>query len=337
MNHMTNPTPEVNGVQTREIRSDTFLKRMLRRREPVLLVFLIIAAMALHFGTGGWFLTVNNLVALMDSKVPEIFVAIGVTFLLITKDFDLSVASVMALSGMVCAWFIAAGWNVILSMLIGVIAGLLVGLLNGFLVTRLNMASFIATLGTMYIGRSLTQVISQGKPIGNMPDSFISFGTFHIGVFPWYFFLLIVVVVVLQPLIKRQKSMLKLYYIGTNERAAQMVGIKTKKQRWVMFVISSLFAALAGLILTAKARSASPIAFDKMEMDFIAASVIGGASINGGQGSVIGAVLGYLIVIMISNAMTLLGISPYWEGVIFGGVLAIAAIADAVSQNRKSA
>ena len=151
MNHMTNPTPEVNGVQTREIRSDTFLKRMLRRREPVLLVFLIIAAMALHFGTGGWFLTVNNLVALMDSKVPEIFVAIGVTFLLITKDFDLSVASVMALSGMVCAWFIAAGWNVILSMLIGVIAGLLVGLLNGFLVTRLNMASFIATLGTMYI------------------------------------------------------------------------------------------------------------------------------------------------------------------------------------------
>ena len=89
--------------------------------------------------------------------------------------------------------------------------------------------------------------------------------------------------------------------------------------------------------MTAKARSASPIAFDKMEMDFIAASVIGGASINGGQGSVIGAVLGYLIVIMISNAMTLLGISPYWEGVIFGGVLAIAAIADAVSQNRKSA
>jgi len=130
---------------------------------------------------------------------------------------------------------------------------------------------------------------------------------------------------------------LKLFYIGTNEKAAQMVGIKTKKQRWVMFIVSSMIAAFAGLILTSKARSASPIAFQGMELKFIAASVIGGASISGGQGSILGALLGYLVISLIGNTMTQLSISFYWEGVIFGTILLAAAIADAISQRRKTA
>jgi len=127
-----------------------------------------------------------------------------------------------------------------------------------------------------------------------------------------------------------------LFYIGTNEKAAQMVGINTAKLRWIMFIVSAAIASFAGLILTAKSYSASPIAFEKLELKYIAACVIGGASVSGGQGSIIGSVLGFLLVVLIGNAMTLIGISPYWEGVVFGSVLGIAAIADALSQKRKS-
>ena len=210
--------------------------------------------------------------------------------------------------------------------------GTLVGVLNGMIVTRFKVASFIATLGTMYIARSITQIIAQGKPISGMPDEFIKIGTSRLFGLPWYFILLIFTIVILQLLLKRQKFMNSLFYVGTNERASQMVGINTVKARWLMFVVSAAIASFAGLVLTAKSYSASPIAFDKLELRYIAACVIGGASISGGQGSIIGSVLGFLLIVLIGNSMTLFGISPYWEGVIFGTVLAIAAIADALSQ-----
>jgi ribose transport system permease protein len=187
----------------------------------------------------------------------------------------------------------------------------------------------------MYIGRSLTQVISHGKPIANFPQPLIDLGNLKIAGFPFPFIVLIVAVIVLQYFLKKNKSTNKLFYIGTNEQAASMVGINTRKLRWNLFIVSALVAGVAGILLSCKARSASPIAFQGLELKFIAAAVLGGASITGGQGSIVGSVLGYMVVVLIGNSMTMLGISPYWEGVIFGGVLAIAAIADAFSQRKR--
>ena len=316
-------------------KTDTALQGILRRREPIILLLLVVIATALQIASGNKFLNPNNLLVMIDRKVPEVFVTIGLTYLLITKDFDLSVASVMALAGMVCAWFISKGTPLALSLTAGLIAGSLIGVLNGMMVTRFRVTSFIATLGTMYIARSITQIIAQGKPISNMPEEFIKIGNFRILGFPWYFPLLIVVVALLQILLKRQKFTSSLFYVGTNERAARMVGINTVRSRWTMFVVSAALASFAGLILTAKSYSASPIAFDKLELRYIAACVVGGASISGGQGSIVGSVLGFLLIVLIGNSMTLFGISPYWEGVIFGSFLAIAAIADALSQKQK--
>lgn len=317
------------------IKKDSPIQNILRRREPVILLLLILMAIVLQIASGYKFLNPDNLLAMIDRKTPEAFVTIGITYLLITKDFDLSVASVMALSGMVCAWLISQDMSLIIALIGGVIAGSLIGALNGMLVTKFKLASFIATLGTMYIARSITQIIAQGKPISDMPESFIIIGSYRVFGIPWYFIVLIVVIAVLQIMLKKQKSMSKLFYIGTNEKASQMVGINTDKIRWTMFIVSAAIASIAGLILTAKSYSASPIAFDKLELRYIAACVIGGASISGGQGSIVGSVLGFLLIVLIGNSMTLFGISPYWEGVIFGCILAIAATADALSQNRK--
>jgi len=325
-----------NERRQKNVKSNNLLQTILRRREPILILFLIIIAIVLQIASGYKFLNPDNLLVMADRKAPEAIVTIGITYLLITKDFDLSVASVMALSGMVCAWLISQDISLILALICGIVAGSLIGFFNGLLVAKFKIASFIATLGTMYIARSITQIIARGKPISNMPEEFISIGTYTIFGIPWYFIFLIVVVTILQFLLKKQKTMSKLFYIGTNEKAAQMVGINTAKLRWIMFIVSAAIASFAGLILTAKSYSASPIAFEKLELKYIAACVIGGASVSGGQGSIIGSVLGFLLVVLIGNAMTLIGISPYWEGVVFGSVLGIAAIADALSQKRKS-
>jgi ribose/xylose/arabinose/galactoside ABC-type transport system permease subunit len=310
---------------------------LLRKRELIVLVFLFVMAVYLQTVSQGLFLRPQNLIIMADRKAPEAFVTIGITYLLITKQFDLSVASVMAFSGAMTAWRLVAGDPGPLAFAAGLLVGIAMGALNGFLVTRLHIASFIATLGVMYIARSGAQVITQGSPIGNLPESFIDMGKLKILGLPWYFIVLVIAIAILQLLLKKQTDMYKLFYIGANDRSSSMVGISSDKLTWIMFVVSGFTAAFAGIILTAKSYSASPIAFDKMEMRYIAACVIGGASISGGQGSIVGSLLGFLLIVLIGNGMTLIGISPYWENVIFGTILAIAAIADAYSVRKQRA
>jgi ribose transport system permease protein len=314
---------------------NSLLRSVLQRRELVVLILLIVIASYLQIMSEGIFLRAQNLIIMADRKAPEALVTIGITYLLIARQFDLSVASVMACSGAAAARLMVNGHSVTAAVIGGLIAGCLIGALNGLLVTKLNVASFIATLGTMYIARSGAQIITQGSPIGNLPTSFIEMGKSKFLGLPWYFVLLILVIAALHLLLKRQLSTYRLFYIGTNAKAASMVGISSEKLTFAMFVASGFIAAMAGIILTSKSYSASPIAFDKMEMRYIAACVIGGASISGGQGSIVGSTRGFLLIVLIGNGMTLIGISPYWENVIFGTILAIAAIADAYSVRKR--
>jgi len=309
--------------------------KLLRRREMIVLMLLAIIVVTLQIASHGLFLQSRNLSIMADRKAPEALVTIGITLLLIANQFDLSVASVMAFSGATTAWALVNGLGIPLAILGGLIAGLLMGALNGLLVTRLGVPSFITTLGTMYIARSGAQIITHGRPIGGLPKAFIALGKFQILGLPWYFILLVVCVLILTLLLKTQKSIYKIFFIGNNERASFLVGIRNKQITWNLFIISGFIAAIAGIILTSKSYSASPIAFERMEMRYIAACVIGGASISGGQGSIIGSILGFLLIVLIGNGMTLIGISPYWENVIFGTILAIAAIADAYSLRRR--
>jgi ribose transport system permease protein len=314
---------------------DSPLRSLLARREMIVLLLLLLIAVTLQVASNGLFLQSRNLSVMADRKAPEALVTIGITFLLIANQFDLSVASVMAFSGATTAWMLVNGFPMVVSILGGLAAGVLIGCLNGFLVTRLQIPSFITTLGTMYIARSGAQVITHGRPIGGLPEDFIALGKIQVFGLPWYFILLVVCVLVLTFLLKKQKSLYKIFFVGNNAKAASMVGIRNMRITWNLFMVSAFIAAIAGIILTSKSYSASPIAFERMEMRYIAACVIGGASISGGQGSIIGSILGFLLIVLIGNGMTLIGISPYWENVIFGSILAIAAIADAYSTGRR--
>jgi ribose transport system permease protein len=316
---------------------NTALRRLLGRREVIVLVLLLVIVVFLQIASGGLFLSARNLDIMADRKSPEAMVTIGITFLLIANQFDLSVASVMASCGAATAWLLVHGASIPVAILAGLLVGALLGALNGLLVTRLRIPSFITTLGTMYIARSSAQIITSGRPIGGLPPVFNELGKIRLFGLPWYFLLLLVAITLLTLLLKKQKGLYKLFFMGTNERASFMVGINSNRITWYLFIISGLIAAFAGIILTSKSYSASPIAFDKMEMRYIAACVIGGASIRGGSGSILGSLLGFLLIVLIGNGMTLIGISPYWENVIFGCILAIAAIADAWSVTRRTA
>ncbi|MDO4552617.1 MAG: ABC transporter permease [Bacillota bacterium] len=323
------------GKVPETLNSNPIIHAILHRRELIVLVLLIVIVVYLQAASGGKFLNAGNLLTMVDRKSYECLVTIGITYLLITKNFDLSVASVMAFSGMSTAYLMVNGSSIPVAIMGGLITGTLVGALNGVLVAKLRVASFIATLGTMYIARSGAQVLSQGSPIGSLPQEFIDMGKVQWLGMPWYFWILIVAVVATQFLLKKHKLFSSIFYIGNNEKASDMVGIASQRITFAMFVISGFIAAFAGIIGVMKSYSASPIAFEGMEMRYIAACVVGGASIGGGQGTIVGSVLGFLLIVLIGNAMTLMGITTYWEGVIFGGILAIAAIADAYSMKRK--
>ena len=314
-----------------------FGKIIAERRELIVVLLIVLIAVFLQVRSGGKFLTPANLQVMANRKSPEALVTLIITFVLITGNFDLTVASTMALSGMTAAWMMTHGFAIAPAVIGGLLVGLLFGFINGILVKKLDIPSFIATLGTQYIARSLTQVICNGKPIGGLPEKFIGIGDITFLGLAWYFWFLILAVVLLTWLLRRQKGLAKLFYIGNNASAADMVGISSRRLTIATYVMAGFFAAFSGLILTAKSYSASPIAYEGMEMRYIAAAVIGGASISGGQGSMIGSVLGYLLVVLIGNGMTLIGISPNWENVIFGTILAVAAIADSLSQSRRTA
>jgi ribose transport system permease protein len=321
-------------TETKNIQS--FFKKtlwnILRSRQLFLIILIAVIVIVLA-SISSTFLSYRNIMALASNEAIKGFVLVGVLFLLITGDFDLSVGAGMALVGVCMAW-IAGRTNTLTGVLIGLCLGLLLGFINGFLVTKLKMASFIATLGTMYMARSLCNVITQGKAIPLSDHGIVNFFNLYIFGIPITFLMMIIFVAVMAFVLVKQKKFKQLFYTGVNQKGAKMVGIDTNKVRWSMFIFSGLMIAVGGIFYTSRLSSAVPLGFSGLEMKMIAMAVIGGTSLKGGQGSVIGCVLGLVLITLIGNAMTVIGISPNWEGTILGVVLIIASILDVTLQKK---
>ncbi len=310
-----------------------FLWGLALRRELFLVILIVLMIIVLS-SLSPTFLSYKNLMALASNEAMKAFVLIGVLMLLVTRDFDLSVGAGMSLVGVGMAWVMAQTGSLPLGLLVGLAIGLGLGVINGFLVTKIKMASFIATLGTMYMARSLCNIITQGKaiPINNR---FIIdlFNSYVLGL-PLTFILMVIFAVFMTIILAKHKYFKRLFFTGVNEQGAIMVGINTIRLRWAMFIFSGLMVSIAGIVYLSMLTSAVPLAFSGLEMKMIAMAIIGGASLKGGQGSVIGAILGLLLVTLIGNAMTVIGISPQWEGAILGSILVVAAILDLTLQKR---
>ncbi|MHB0868881.1 MAG: ABC transporter permease [Chloroflexota bacterium] len=308
--------------------------RLLVSRETAMLALILATGIILSLTTTR-FLNGPNLIAIARAFSMEALVVVGMSMLLIGGFFDLSVGSVMALGGITCAALIArAHLPVPLAIMGGLAVGALTGAINGFVVTRVKVNALIATLGMMSVARGIALGYTEGRPVINLPPSFNIIGQGDLWSMPLIVLYMLVIVLVADTLLRRARAPRQLYYVGGSEKAARLSGINVDLVVFLAFVTSGVLAALAGIITTARLTSGVPTAFTGVELRIIAACVLGGCSLAGGEGTVLGAVLGLVFMAMVSNAMTLFGVSIYWEGVVTGTILVVAVSLDMISRRR---
>jgi len=313
------------------------LKRILKIRELIIFLCVLVTAFVFYLiqpGAANRFLTPDNLKAILTGLAPDGLIAIGMTFVIITGGFDLSVGSTLALGGYVASVAVLSGYSATTAVALGVLSGAIVGLVNGFIITKIKVNPLVTTLGTMTIVRGLVLVETQGRVMTGFPQSFRRLGEGSVmGVFyPVIIFLVLAVIADL--LLRHSRFLRQNYYVGGNEEAARLSGIDVDRVRIVMYVITGMLAAMAGVITTAKNDSASPIAGTGAELRVIAAVVIGGASLNGGVGTVLGTFLGLLLTGMIANGLGFMSVSFYAEGIITGLILIVAVMIDQLTGER---
>lgn len=289
---------------------------------------LILLCIVMSFASP-YFLSLTNLMNVLRQSTLIGIVAAGMTMIIITGGIDLSVGSVLSLSSCLTAGMIIwYGWNVWLSVALGIIIGAVFGLLNGLLITQIPLPPFIATLGIMGVARGLAFVYTGGAPIYTFPKSFRYLGQGMIGPVPFPVILMLIIYVLFYILLKRTKLGRYTYAIGGNEEAAILSGIQVGKFKTVVYALTGALAALAGMILAARLDAATSVAGDGFELDVIAAVVIGGTSLSGGQGGVIGSLIGALIMGVVRNGLNLLLVSSHWQRVILGVIILVAVTVD---------
>lgn len=274
------------------------------------------------------FLTVANIQNVLLQASINAVIALGMTFVIISAGIDLSVGSVLALCGVVTALLLKLEVNVFLVVIICLGMGATYGMINGILITKGNLPPFIATLGMMSIARGLALIVTSGKAISGFSASFKYIGSGSINGLFIPVIIMVVCYIIAHILLKYTKLGRYTYAIGGNHEGAMFSGINVNKILIKVYMISGITASIGALILTARLNSAQPIAGTGYEMDAIAATVIGGASLAGGIGSVVGTLIGAIIISVLRNGLNLLNVSSYIQQVIIGAVILTAVYAD---------
>jgi ribose/xylose/arabinose/galactoside ABC-type transport system permease subunit len=281
-----------------------------------------------------YFLSQRNLLNVARQSSMNAIIAAGMTIVIISAGIDLSVGSLLAFSSCVMAIPLKAGWPLGTCLIIGLGVGALTGLVNGVLITRGRLPPFIATLGMMSIARGGALVLLIGQPIAGFEENFRWIGEGYVGPLPLPVVIAILVYIVLHTVMTQTRFGRYTYSIGGNEEAARLSGVNIALHKNAIYAISGLCAAIAGIILTARLGSAQPIAGVGYELDAIAAAVIGGTSLAGGRGTLIGTVIGALIMGVLRNGLNLLDVNPFWQQVVIGAVILAAVLADEARKGR---
>jgi ribose transport system permease protein len=275
-----------------------------------------------------YFLTVSNLLNIAEQTSIVAVIAVGMTLVIITAGIDLSVGSVLALAGIVMASVLHAGVPPLAGMLTGLAVGSLCGLLNGLLITRGRLPPFISTLGMMSVARGAALVFTEGRPISGFPESFRSVSTGEVLHIPCPVILLLATCCIAHVALTKTKFGRHIYAIGGNEEAAILSGVNVYLHKSIVYILSGMCSGLAAILLTARLNSAQPIAGIMYELDAIAAAVIGGTSLMGGEGKVFGTLIGALIMGVLRNGLNLLGISSFVQQLVIGSVIILAVLID---------
>ena len=308
--------------------------------------FIVLALLIVFFSVASPnFLTTNTLLLLAKHVALYGILAIGMTYVIITGGIDLSVGAVVGLAGMIAGGMIQNGvtiqsldvtlyFSVPLVVCFTILAGALIGALNGFVITKFNVAPFIATLGTMYIARGMAMLHSSGATYSNIGGNdalgnvgFAFFGTRLLGI-PVGALILVVVAIIAAILLNKTTFGWHIFSIGGNEKAAKLSGVKVDKVKILVYIFSGVLAAIVGIITASQLEAAHPATGETWEMNAIAAAVLGGTSMMGGIGTIGGTIVGAFVIGVISDGMVMCGVSEFWQMIIKGLVIVLAVIID---------
>ncbi|HQU68080.1 MAG TPA: ABC transporter permease [Albidovulum sp.] len=291
------------------------------------------------------FLTAANAVIVSKHVALNAFLAIGMTFVIITGGIDLSVGSIVGLCAMVAGWLVLNGvdtglgytiwFNTYEIVLLTLAVGVGVGLVNGLLITRLNVAPFIATLGTLYIARGAALLSSGGRTFPNLSGSeefgtasFPFIGTGSFAGLPVMVWLLVAVALAAHYVSRRTPLGRHIYAVGGNERGAALSGVKVNRVKVFVYMFSGFCAALVGIIIASQLQAAHPATGETFELNAIAAAVLGGTSMSGGRGRIGGTIVGAFVIGILSDGLIMMGVSSFWQTVIKGVVIVLAVVID---------
>ncbi|WP_281759887.1 ABC transporter permease [Alicyclobacillus hesperidum] len=283
------------------------------------------------------FLTTSNIFQILQQVSVVGILAVGQAFVIITAGIDMSQGAVIDLVGIVAAMIMATHHPLWMAIVIGIVIGMLVGLVNGLLIARINIPPFIATLGTMSIASGMALIIPNGQPVFGIPSGFYGFGNGGLGkIIPNIALVMIILAVVFHIVLSRTRFGRYTYAVGSNPLAARLSGLKVKRHLVWVYVLSGALAAIGGIVMVSWVNSAMPDMGTNYQLNSIAAVVIGGGSLFGGEGTVWGSMIGALLMSVLSNGSQLVGISSYWQSVLLGLVVILAVFIDGFRRRSNS-
>jgi len=300
-----------------------------RRTLQTLVTFSVLLLMCLVFSQlSSRFLTLSNFQNLMRNTAPLAIAGCGMTAIMIARGIDLSVGSVLAASTVLAAALAVAGVPLYLAFALALLFGALVGMANGVIIAGMRVSPIIVTLGMLNIGRGIAYLISPSAILVGLPPNWSDIGTGKIWILPFPIVIALAVIAIFMWLTTSSKFGKRIYAIGGNEEAARLSGINVERTLVVLYMLCGFTAALAGLVLSSRVGSGDPNIGIGFELQVIAAVIIGGTSLSGGEGRILGTVIGALIIGVLSNGLNLAGVEPFWQYVAQGLVLIAAVIVD---------
>lgn len=302
---------------------------MLAKREAAIFIALIVISAGISL-VAPQFLTAKNMYLVSRQISFVAIVALGELFVILTGGIDLSVGSTVGLSGMITGVALAAGVHPIFALPIGVLSGMLIGMFNGSAIAYVGITPFIVSLGALSMGRGLSLILTKGNPIIEMPSSFFFLAQSDLFGIPTPVIIAAIIAGIVHVTLTYTAFGRRIYAIGGNEQATALSGVDVKMIKLKIYAICGLLAGIVGVLLVARFNSAQPATGKGWELDAIASAVIGGTSLSGGVGTVLGLLIGATVMGVIRNGLVLMQVSAYWQDFIIGGIIVLAAVIDRI-------
>jgi ribose/xylose/arabinose/galactoside ABC-type transport system permease subunit len=309
------------------------LRRVLSIPEVGIFIPLVVLCVGISLAKSSFY-SQRNLILILQNMSYTGLIAVPMTYVFVAAGLDLSVGAVAGLGGVVAGLAMQAGVPTALAVVLGLLAGLVVGLANGLVIVRLGIPSFIMTLGMMNVARGIIYILTEGEPVYPLPKAFSDFGSDTWLKLPYSVLILLAVAAAADFVLRKTTYGRAIYAVGGNEEVARLAGIRVSAVKISAYAIVAVASAGAGILLASRLGSAAAAAGQGWEMLSISAVIIGGTSMFGGVGTILGVMIGAAIMAVLSNGMVLVGVSPYWQNVVLGVIMVLAVGLDHFRRSR---